>query len=108
MYKFTYTGPYESYENCEFSVGRYYNGNLGIEIWSPELGPITKVTVNPDIPLEDDRIAVKSYSENEGMDKFLISLGLIEDNPIKVVRSGFVNIPVHKLTDKGKEIFVSD
>ena len=72
MNEFTYVSPYGNYEECYFQVGKYTNGNTAIEIWNNEDGPITKVTVNPDIKLPNDRIAIKDYSENEGMVDWLI------------------------------------
>lgn len=101
MNKFTFSNKYGSYENCSFHVGYYSNGNLGIEIWSDTDGPITKVTINPDVPLLHDRIAIKNYSENEGMIEWLISQDLIEKDPIQTIVSAWVEIPVHKLTAQG-------
>lgn len=59
--------------------------------------PMTVATVNLG-PLPDDRIAIKDYSENEGMVKSLAAAGFIEPSPCETVDSGFVRIPVHKLT----------
>lgn len=105
---FTYRSSYATYNDCQFMVGRYSNGNLGIEIWSDTEGPVTKVTVNPNVGITDDYISVKNWSENEGMDKFLINEGLIAESPVRTINSGFVMIPIYRLTDKGKEIFCSD
>ena len=102
--KFTYKSQYGEYHNCQFMIGYYENGNLGIEIWSDTEGPITKVTVNPDIKIPKDRIAIKNYSENEGIVDWLISEGIIEDTPVQIIPSGWIEIPVHKLTAKGLDI----
>lgn len=102
MSNFTYKGKYREYKDCFFRTGYYENGNLAVEIWSAEDGPITKVTVNPGLSIYTDHIAIKDYSENEGMVSWLISEGLIEDTPTRIIVSGFVEIPVHKLTEKGK------
>lgn len=104
MNKFTYEGKYCRYDDCEFLLGHYSNGNLGIEIWSVDNGPITKVTVNPDIKIPEDRIAIKNYSENEGMVDWLISMSIIEDSPANVIHSGWIDIPVHRLTTHGKKV----
>ena len=50
-----------------------------------------------DVP-DADHIVVKSYSENEGMDKELVRLGLIQPVPVGFVNSGFITAPIHKLT----------
>lgn len=105
MNKFTYKSKYNSYQDCHFIVGRYPNGNLAVEIISDTEGPITKVTVNPNVKLEDDYIAIKDYSENEGMVEFLVSMGIIVENPVMTIPSGFVFIPVHRLTNAGKISF---
>jgi len=85
-------------------TGHYQNGNIGIEIWSDTEGPITKVTVNPDIIVSSDCIAIKNYSENEGMVDWLISMKVIEETPVKIIGSGFVQIPIHRLTKRGNEL----
>lgn len=104
MKHFTYEGKYGTYEDSIFQVGHYDNGNIAIELWSNSEGPISRITVNPDIPLPNDRIAIKNYSENEGMVDWLISMDIIEHDPITIIHSGWVEIPVHKLTKIGKEI----
>lgn len=104
MNKFTYKSTYGSYDNCSFLVGYYENDNLGIEIWSDTEGPITRVTVNPDIKIPEDSIAIKNYSENEGMVDWLKSMSIIDDEPTDIIHSGWVDIPVHKLTAHGKKM----
>lgn len=99
-----YTSKYGTYPNCYFRVGKYLNGNLAIEIWSNEEGPIVKVTINPDIKIPKGYIAIKNYSENEGMVEWLQSTGIIVDEPTQIIRSGFIEIPVYALTEYGKDI----
>lgn len=101
MNTFTYESKYGTYKDSFFQTGHYENGNLAIEIWSNEEGPITRVTVNPDIKIPQTQIAVKDYSENEGMVDWLISQDIIEKNPVKVVESGWVEIPIFNLTLNG-------
>lgn len=100
MATFKYCSPYGVYENCYFRVGHYGNfrnkGGIAIEIWSDEEGPIAKVTVNLDIPLAPDEIAVKDYAENTGMVLSMQKIGLIGE-AIKSLRTGFVNVPIFKL-----------
>lgn len=103
--EFTYKSKYGEYDHCFFQVGHYQNDNLAIEIWSNEEGPISRVTVNPGIYIDNDRIAIKNYSENEGMVDWLVSEGLIEELPIEHISSGWVKIPIHELTPLGREVF---
>lgn len=107
MTNFKFEGRYGTYYNCNFEVGRYSNGNIGITIFSNDVGPVTTVTVNPGYTINDDCIAIKNYSENTGMVDWLISKDLIESNPVMITRSGFVEIPVHKLTEKGMSEFIA-
>ena len=101
MSTFTYESKYGTYKESFFRVGHYENGNLAIEICSIEEGNITRVKVNPDIKIPQTQIAVKDYFENEGMVDWLISQDIIEQNPVKVVESGWVEIPIFNLTPTG-------
>ena len=61
--------------------------------------PLATVTVNPSGRIGKDEIAVKNYSENEGMLEFLIENGYVAE-PHRVIVSGFVEIPVCKVLKK--------
>lgn len=104
MSEFKYKSKYATYDRCIFQVGRYPNGNLAVEIWSQTEGPVNRVTVNPDVPLSDDMIAIKDYSENEGMVESMVELGIIIEPAFMTIQSGWVEIPVHMLTEKGKQM----
>lgn len=106
---FEYTSKFGTKYMVNFVVGRYGNGNLALEMMGAagteyEGEPIVRVTVNPDIPLPDTQIAIKDYSENEGMVDFCKGLGIIGEL-VGVIPSGWVEIPVYKLTEQGLEIF---
>ena len=109
---FVYLGYGTAY-NCQFATGRYGNGNLALEIMGAEGTeyegePIVRVTVNPGCAVADGHIAIKDYSENEGMVEFCKKIGIIEGNPTQVIPSGYVEITVYKLTDSGKELFSTE
>lgn len=53
------------------------------------------MTVNV-IELPDGLVAIKSYSENEGLLEQLISLGLVTE-VVSYVSSGFASIPICKI-----------
>lgn len=57
--------------------------------------PYATCTVNLE-GLEPDEVAIKNYSENEGMLTFLVGEDIVEP-PHRVIPSGFVNIPVCRL-----------
>lgn len=68
---------------------------------------IMRLTVNPSVKLTDDEICIKTYSENEGLQECLIEQGLIEPTPVRSFESGFVVLPVHRLTEKGKALIAT-
>lgn len=70
--------------------------------------PIATCTVNlPDatIKLSNDEIFVKNYSENEGMFSALVHAGLIEEKPTGIEVSGWVRIPIARLTKLGMSLW---
>lgn len=101
MEKFNYKG----FKDCVFFASRYRdNGNLALQIVNEEDGPIVTPTVNPGEALDDDCIAVKNYSENTGMLDFLREHDIVGE-VVRVIPSGWVEIPVCRLTEKGKALF---
>ena len=76
---------------------RYRNNNaLALELVETETGmPFMMCTVNtPEI--SDGEVAIKNYSENEGVLDFLIKEGIIEP-PHTFISSGFIRLPVCKV-----------
>jgi len=73
--------------------GKYANGNPSLQLYDAvEHYPYATCTVN--IPgLGSDEVAIKNYSENEGMLDFLVSEGIV-DKPHREESSGYVTIPV--------------
>lgn len=100
---FDYTCFGHTYGNCRFEVGRYGNNNLAIEIVNDEEGEIATVTVNMGHELPDDRICVKTWSENRNMNNFLKIYGFVEREDVGSLDNGSIRAPVMKLTAKGKE-----
>lgn len=94
----------KTYKNCYFEVNRYgENDNLAVDIVNDEEGEIARVTVNMGTKLHDDRICVKTWSENRDMNNFLKIFGFVERENVGEVDNGFVTAPIMKLTAKGKE-----
>lgn len=50
----------------------------------------------PDYFLEQDEVAIKNYSENEGILESLVAAGILEVTG-KTVQSGFVEFPICKI-----------
>jgi hypothetical protein len=92
---YTYNLLGDTYQ-VRVEIGKYQQGNPAIELYDLEDGfPFAKSTVN--IPgLEKDEVAVKDYSENEGMLDFLVDNGIVHP-PHRSESSGYVTLPVCKL-----------
>ena len=106
MKPFTFKTKYAEYQNCYFHPNTYHTtGNKALSIYNRENGTICVCTVNGSRILKSDEIGIKNWSENEGIDKFLIEMGIVEDKPFDYESIGFVEIPYYKLTEKGLNIF---
>jgi hypothetical protein len=83
---------------CKLEFKQYSNQRIAIELI--EIGtnePIAIATVNmPNVPLEDNQVCIKDYSENEGILQVLIDAGIVS-HPVGRVASGFVSIPICEL-----------
>lgn len=74
----------------------YKNGGTALQLMDAEDGfPYAMATVWIE-GLAEDEVAIKNYSENEGILETLIDAGIVE-KPHRLVSSGFVNIPVCRL-----------
>lgn len=75
---------------------KYTNNNTAITLYEKETKePFAVATVN--IPgLKEGEVAIKDYSENEGVLKMLFMAGYISE-PLRIEEYGFVKIPICKL-----------
>lgn len=99
----TFKTRYRSYPDSRFSIGTYPNGNKALQVFDNE-GLVCTCSVNPGRKVADDCIAIKDYSENEGMADTLTKMEIIGER-VGEIPSGFVVIPVFKLTQKGLDLF---
>ena len=76
--------------------GRYgSNNNVSIKlIKNKELYMVA--SVNTDVKLPDNQVAIKNYSENEGVEDMLIAMKVIKPTILFEIPSGFVRIPVYE------------
>jgi Domain of unknown function (DUF4313) len=82
--------------------GQYRNNNrISITLLDAEDGiPFAVATVNlPDEPLEENEIAIKNHSENEGILWALQEAGIVGQVK-REVQSGFVRIPIVELLEQ--------
>lgn len=88
---------------CTVRAARYRdNGNVALEATCEDGEPWGVLTVNlPGADIPPYCVAVKDYSEGSGNLRTLADAGLVESVPDSVVRSGFVPVPVCRLTKKG-------
>jgi hypothetical protein len=84
--------------DCHVLFSEYAdNGNTAIQLVDVRDGmPVATATVNPGVKLPKDIVAIKNYSENEGMLGALMQAGIIS-NPQRWMEMGFVMVPVCKL-----------
>lgn len=81
---------------CELVFKKYLNGQVALQLESVEDGLVSTATVAVDERIEEGYVAIKDYSENEGMLDFLIEEGIVEESEY-ILSYGYVNIPVCKL-----------
>lgn len=87
---------------CDVYFSKYTNNNrVAIVLQEKETGePYATASVNlPDTNLDVDQVAIKDYSENEGMLNDLVAAGIVEDTGM-TVPSGYVDIPIATLLKK--------
>ena len=79
------------------------NGNVAIVANDMEDGsPVGVLTVNTYEDLPNDVVAIKDYSENEGVLQSLIDNGVV-DEPEDWIQTGFVKVPVCRILNR-KEV----
>jgi hypothetical protein len=88
---------YFDFDKTQVSVTAYSHNNRKA-IVHDDFPPIV-LTINlPDVPLAEDEVAIKNYSEHEGVLDDLIDAGIVSQ-PVKFIQSGFVEIPVCKILE---------
>lgn len=79
------------------------NGNTAIQLFDEaddlDSADGLLVSVNVDHSLPEEFVCIKNWSELSGIEQSLIDADIIEENPVNMLPSGFVRIPVYALTD---------
>jgi len=83
---------------CDVQVERYGTSNPAVRLLDVEDGmPVAVATLNVD-GLELDEVAIKNYSENEGVYDALLEAGVIFPKH-REISTGYVTVPVCRLTE---------
>lgn len=82
----------------------YANGQSAITLLTIDGEVQAVATVAIDVRLAEDEIAIKNYSENEGMLEFLQEVGIIKP-PHRFVPSGYVNIPICRIAEDARYLW---
>lgn len=86
-------------EKLNIQFTRYSeNNNIAIRLYN-EKGPWCVATINLGVKLPDSLVAIKNYSENEGVLEALREAKIVGET-VDVIPSGFVIIPIVKLLVK--------
>lgn len=86
----------------EFTVEKkqYQNGDAALVLLCDDGSPLTTASVcladHPFFKLKEGDVAIKNYSENEGVLDVLVDEGVVSA-PHTLVNIGFVDVPVCKL-----------
>jgi hypothetical protein len=89
----------------EVCFERYQNGQIAIQLIEAETGePWTTATSALESPVPKGQVAIKNWSENEGIDTLLLNAGVIEGAPVARARSGFVSVPLYQLSKSALEL----
>lgn len=78
--------------------GQYGSGETCIQISDVDGEPIADATIRLTERLRDAHVAVKDYSENEGMVATLIAGGIIRPTHAELIETGFVIVPIYQLS----------
>lgn len=91
--------------DCEPVFTRYQNNQVAIQLvvahaegnqpFSPGM-PVAKATVSIPFPMQENEVAIKDYSENEGILDALINAGVVHP-PHKHAVCGHAMVPICKL-----------
>lgn len=91
--------------DCLVEKRCYSNGRPALQLIDAEDGsPIATATVNlPNVPLGKNQVAIKDWSENQGMLRALTEAGVIEPTG-ETVSSGYVQVPICELQPPFRDV----
>jgi hypothetical protein len=94
---FSYNSPFGERYLLFVKTETYRDGGVRIQLYDSKDGtPYATATSKVEEKLEQGEVAIKDWSENEGILDFLVQNKIIKD-PHRFVESGYVKIPICKL-----------
>jgi hypothetical protein len=87
--------------DCVIRFPKYGNGRTAIQLFIEETGePMATASVNlPDVELTSDEVAIKNWSENEGILDILVDAGVVAE-PHKTEPTGYTYAHICKFLGK--------
>lgn len=93
--------------NCIIEWAIYLeNDNIAIQLIDEKTKELISVaTTNTGHKNIESTVQIKDYSENERMWQALVNAGVIEDEVIRTITSGYVEVKIAKLTEAAQKDF---
>jgi hypothetical protein len=85
-------------ETVRVQFERYRNGQIALLLVTEDGEPWLDATSAIDAPVPTGCIAVKDWSENDGVPAILLQAGVIEGAPVSHIPSGYVAVPIYHLS----------
>ncbi|GAB7306736.1 hypothetical protein [Enterococcus gallinarum] len=96
-------------KKCQVRFEEYAdNSNVALLVVKPKRGKkaeelVATATVNTDMVIKSDFVAIKGWSENVGMEQALIEADVICPKPVGAIPCGMAVAYVYELTTNAKE-----
>jgi hypothetical protein len=85
-------------EAVRVQFARYRNGQIALSLVTQDGEPWLDATCSLPSPVPAHCVAIKNWSENDGVPAMLLAAGVIEGAPVAHTASGFVAVPIYRLT----------
>jgi hypothetical protein len=94
---FAYVSPFGERYLLFIRTETYRDGKIRIQLYDSVDGtPYATATTNIEENLEQGEVAIKDWSENEGILEFLVQNQIVKE-PHRFVKSGYVKVPICEL-----------
>lgn len=94
---FSYNSPFGQRYLLFVRTETYQDGGVRIQLYDSSDGtPYATATARVEEKLKQGEVAIKSWSENEGILEFLVHNKIVKE-PHRFVESGYVKVPICEL-----------